>query len=105
MLPKIYLIILAMIVATQLCRLGPLLLTKRFHVSGGFEAWIKYIPVGVLTSLIIPEFIHKSPDHLEINGLYLGSAIVALLVGLRFKNLVITTFVGVAVVAILRMFA
>lgn len=99
---KIYLIILVMIIATQISRLGPLLVSKKFQMSESFEAWLKYIPVAVLSALIVPEFFQKEGSQIEVNWLYIISAVVAFFVGLKFRNLVLTTFVGVATLVILR---
>ena len=100
---KIYVVILLMVVATQLSRLGGLVVSKRFHISGSFEEWLKYIPVAVLTSLIIPELIHKTPEGIIINWIYVASGAVALVVGLKFRNLLLTTFSGVMTLVIIRL--
>lgn len=102
---KIYLIILAMVVATQISRLGPMLVSKKFHASEKFEAWLKYIPVAVLSALIVPEFVSKTTSQIQINWMYVISGAVAFAVGLKFKNLVLTTFVGVVTLVILRQVA
>ena len=71
-------------------------------MSESFEAWLKYIPISVLTALIIPEFFTKTNIGFQINYIYLISGCVALVVGIWKRNMLLTTAVGVVSVALLR---
>jgi|JI10StandDraft_1071094.scaffolds.fasta_scaffold17700_11 branched-subunit amino acid transport protein len=91
--------------ATQLSRLSPMFISSKFHMSESFERWLKYIPISVLTALIVPEFFEQTSGEFHINTNYLISGIVALCVGLWKKNMLLTTFVGVICLASLRFLA
>jgi len=90
--------------ATQISRLTPLFISSKLEISEEFERWLKYIPISVLSALIVPEFFTKTDFGFQINMQYLISGIAALVVGIWKKNVLLTTFVGIATLAILRIF-
>ena len=99
----IALMVMVMVVATQLSRVTPLFLS-RFHLSDKFKLWLSYIPVSVLTALIVPEFFEKTQDFaVHLDYLFLISGSLALIFGIFTRNLLGTTLVGVLGVALLRL--
>ena len=95
-------LIMTVTVATQVSRLGPLFLSK-FKLSPNFEAWLAQVPIAILAGLVLPEFIERTEEGVSLNILYLVSGILCFIVGLRFKNLLLTTFVGVICLALCRL--
>lgn len=98
---NIYLAIAVMIVATQLSRLGPLLLSD-FKFSKAFERWLTHVPIAILAALIIPEFIIPEKGDIKLNKVFIVPALFCLGVGLKTKNLLLTTLTGVLFVALIR---
>lgn len=95
--------ILLMVLATQVSRLAPLFLLSKTNRSPRFEQWLKHIPIAILTALITPEFFEKNPSHwVDLNLVFCIAGAAALLVGLKTKNLILTTVAGVATAAIAR---
>lgn len=90
-------------IATQISRLTPMFISSRFHMSEGFERWLKYIPVSVLTALIVPEFFETTGTEAHINIMYFICGIIAMAVGMWKRNMLLTTIVGVVSLACLRM--
>lgn len=96
-------IIALMVAATQASRLLPLLLLSKRDISPRFEIWLRHLPIAIMTALIVPDFVDGSPGGpLTVNSRYAVAGVVALLLGLKTKNLVLTTVAGVVCVALLR---
>jgi branched-subunit amino acid transport protein len=92
-------------IATQLSRLSPIFISSKFHISEGFERWLKYIPISILTALIVPEFFNVENNDVHINTHYLIGGTIALCIGIWKRSMLLTTFVGVISIAILRFFS
>ncbi len=102
---NIPLIILMMVLATQVSRLLPIFVFSRWGTSPPFEMWLRHVPIAILSALIVPDFfIQKLPHSVSLNLPYFFSGLIALIVGLRTKNLIATTAAGVISVALLRAF-
>lgn len=95
-------VIMTVTIATQVSRLGPIFLAK-FELSKTFESWLSQVPIAILSSLLIPEFVIMTQDGPAPHYLYLLSAVICFVVGLRYKNLLLTTFVGVLALAMCRL--
>ncbi len=100
---KIALIILVSVLATQASRLLPPLALSRYQVSPRFEMWLRHIPVAIMAAIIVPDFVVKGPAGLVLNLQFFVAGLAALGVGLKTRNLVLTTLVGVLSVALLRL--
>ena len=99
---QVCLMVLVAALATQISRLAPMFLSSKFKMSEGFERWLKYIPVSVLTAMIVPEFVIKSDGAIQINVAYLIAGLAALVIGLWKRSMLLSTIVGVVCVAFLR---
>ena len=99
---KICLIVALSMIATQISRLTPMFISSKFPVSESFERWLRYVPVSVLSALIIPEFLTKNEVGIQVNGIYIIAGVAALVVGLWKKNMLLAMVVGIVFVAVLR---
>lgn len=100
---KIALIIFVSVLATQASRLLPPLALSRYQISPRFELWLKHIPVAIMAAIIVPDFVMKSPAGPVLNMNYFIAGCIALAIGLKTRNLVVTVLVGVLSVALLRL--
>lgn len=98
---SVALAIMVMVVATQVSRLGPLMLSE-IKFSKSFEKWLSHVPIGILAALIIPEFISRGERGFEYNYLFIVATVLCFTLGVKTRNLMLTTTVGVIVVALLR---
>jgi branched-subunit amino acid transport protein len=103
--------IVGMGVVTYLPRLLPLLLLSRRREAGGtlsplFEAWLRYVPPAVLAAMLLPALlvadgqIALEPD---TGIVYLCAAVPTLLVARKTRSLIGPVLVGVAMVALGRL--
>ncbi|NLJ56574.1 MAG: AzlD domain-containing protein [Firmicutes bacterium] len=103
----IFIIILCMALVTYLPRLFPILLLSRRKLPPRLKIWLSYIPVAVLASLLGPVLfladgrltLHPAPNP------YFWAALPSLAVALLTKNMFLTILIGMAGVALLRLFA
>lgn len=101
---SIVMVFAVMVIATQVSRLGPLLFT-RMKIPASFEEWLGHVPIGILTAMIIPELFSASKSGgQQLNYLFVLISLLCLMIGLKFKNLLLTTLMGVACVALGRFF-
>lgn len=86
-----------------------LLGTRRLHPA--IERWLSFIPAAVLAALLLPEILlHKVPGteptlFLSRDNLFLIASIPSFVIAYRKKNFFGAIVVGIATVAILRLFA
>lgn len=96
------LFVAAMALATQVSRLLPLAFSK-VPISPEFERWLGHVPIAILSALVIPEFLHAKEGRFELNTLFLAAGVVCIVAGARTKNLLLTTAVGIVIVALVRL--
>ena len=97
------LLILGMAAATFFTRFGAQALFRQIGLPRGLDRWLKHVPTGILTALIVPSIL--LPDgHLDLtlHNNYLIAGIIAAAVAFRFRNTGITMIVGLAAVITLR---
>ncbi len=100
-----YLMIGGMLLVTYLPRLLPALLLQGRTVPPFLSAWLKYVPVAVLSALLLPSLlVVDGKIDLAWDNLYIIAAIPAALVALRTRSMFITVLVGMGVVALVRLF-
>jgi len=100
-----YLMIGGMLLVTYLPRLLPALLLQGRTVPPFLSAWLKYVPVAVLSALLLPSLlVVDGKIDLAWDNLYIIAAIPAALVAIRTRSMFITVLVGMGVVALVRLF-
>jgi branched-subunit amino acid transport protein len=102
------LVLLTMIgmgVVTYLPRLLPAWFLRGKKLSPFLEAWLQYVPVAVLAALLLPSLlIADGQFNFHWNNLYLWAALPAGLTAWKSRSMFATVLVGMAVVAIIRLF-
>ena len=99
----IVLIILGMGVVTFFTRFGAQALFRKVGVPAWFDRWLKHVPTGILTALIVPPILlPKGQLDLSLHNDYLLAGLLATLIAYKFRNVALTMALGLAAVVTLR---
>jgi branched-subunit amino acid transport protein len=100
----VLLTLLGMSLVTYLPRLLPAWFLRGRELPFFLVAWLRYVPVAVLTALLLPSLlVQNGRFNLAWNNFYLWAALPAILVAWKTKNMFLTVLVGMAVVAVMRL--
>lgn len=84
-------IIGVMALAAASTRVGPLVLFHNITLPLWVQAWLKYLPVAILSALTIPGILlPKSHLDISFDNHYLLASIVAIILAWRYKNFMLT---------------
>jgi branched-subunit amino acid transport protein len=100
---NIWLVILLAGLVTYATRLSFILLLDRIKVPDWFRRGLRFVPVAVLSAIILPEL--TSPDgslSLTLRNPQLAAGAVAILVAWRTKNMLLTILAGMAALFIFK---
>jgi len=93
----LFVLFLCMGIVTYLPRFFPLFLLSRKELPSLCEAWLDFIPVAILSALIVPSLITAgNPRHLDLFTSELIVAIPTFLFALKTKSLAGTVLLGMA---------
>lgn len=93
-----FMLILGMVVVTFGVRYASLALTGRFPLPPAVVRLLAYVPVAVLTALVVPYVLVRDGQlSLGLDNAYLVGAIVAILLSYFSKNLLLTIALGMGV--------
>ena len=96
---EIVLIILAMGLVTYATRVGAFAVLRLTGMPTWLRRSVKYVPVGVLTALIVPPLaVREGALLLSLENHYLLAGLITALVAWKTRNVAITVGVGLAVV-------
>jgi branched-subunit amino acid transport protein len=102
---EIVAIILSMACATFLTRFLLMALLGNARISKGMADVMRFVPIAVLTSLIVPSLLApKGYVDFSFTNEYLVAGIVATIVTHRTKVLILTIVVGIATILAMRLF-
>ncbi len=102
---EVMLMILAMGAVTYASRVAGFILVRAFGVPRVLASWLTYVPVGILTALIVPTLlIRQGQFHIGPDNHYMLAGIVAALVAYKTRNVLITVGIGLAAVFALQSF-
>jgi len=102
---EIFLIIMGMAAVTFFTRFAPAALFRKTGVPFWFERWMKHVPTGILTALIMPALLlPKGYLDVSIDNHYLLAGIVAVIATYLFRNVIVSMGLGLAVMVSLRFF-
>ncbi|MCB8814547.1 AzlD domain-containing protein [Desulfosporosinus shakirovi] len=97
-------IIIGMTLVTYFTRFGALALFRFTGVPIWLNRWLKYVPVAILTSLIIPLLLlPKGYLDISLHNHYLIAGIVAAFVAYKSRNIIVTLGLGMSVMFILKL--
>ncbi|MDO8462429.1 MAG: AzlD domain-containing protein [Deltaproteobacteria bacterium] len=96
--------VLLMSVVTMVPRILPVWLLAGRTLPRSMVIWLRYVPVSVLSALLLPElFIKEGQFDLSSSNLYLWIALPTMLVAAKTKSLAVTLVTGIGGVALLRL--
>jgi branched-subunit amino acid transport protein len=102
---RIVFIILGMAAVTYLPRFLPMYVLTRMEIPKTVITWLSYVPVAVLSALIVPGILTADRQvFLSPGNTYFLASIPAFLVAWRSRSLLLTVIIGMAVVLLLQWF-
>lgn len=102
---EIILLIVGIAFITFMTRFSFIVLLRNAAFSDRMVRWLKYIPIAILTTLIVPPVLAPNGRlYLSLHNDYLIAAIVACAIAYKTKNIIITIGVGMSIVLIFRVF-
>lgn len=96
------LLILGCALVTWVPRVLPFILVKNMKMPDIVLRWLAYIPVCILSALVIEGFFKHEQSFVTVNWLNVAAFIPTLLVALLTKSLSKTVIAGVFTMALLR---
>jgi len=102
----IFLTIAGMAVVTFVPRVLPVLALSQRRLPEPVAAWLRYVPVAVLSAMLLPALVIADGDlDLTPGNLFLWAAIPTLLVAWRTRSLFGAVIAGMLIVALARLAA
>ena len=101
----IFVTIVGMTVVTYLPRLLPVLLMSSRALPRLLEVWLSYVPSAVLAALVAPSLlVDQHKVSFATGNVFLWASIPTVIVAWKTKNLFLSVFLGMGIVAIVRLF-
>lgn len=100
---KMTLLILGCALVTWLPRVLPFIFVRKMALPNILMRWLAYIPVCILSALVITNLFHSTGKLITINWPVFFSFLPTLIVALWTKSLSITVIVGVVSMAVIRL--
>jgi branched-subunit amino acid transport protein len=93
-----------MAIVTYITRISFLTIFRRLKLPDPINRSLKYIPVGILTAIIISGIFAKDGKmNLSINNSYLAAGVLSGLVAYRWKNVLMAMFAGILTVILFQL--
>jgi branched-subunit amino acid transport protein len=96
------LLILGCALVTLIPRIAPFAIVRNLKLPPAFLKWLSYIPVCLLTALIVQSVIRPADAVPSINWLNLAILVPTLVTALKTRSLLITVLAGILSAALLR---
>lgn len=101
---KTILILIGMSLVTYIPRMLPLVVLSKFELPSWFLRWLSYIPVAVLSALLVPGlFLKNNAIHIAFDNKALLAAIPCFLAAIKTKNLFLTVLAGIGTMLLLQL--
>lgn len=101
---EVLLIIIGMASVTYLTRIGALALFRFTGVPTWLNMWLKYVPVAILTALIVPSLLlPKGYLDISFNNHYLIAGIAAGFMAYKSRNIIATLGLGMSIMLVLKL--
>ncbi|KMK78107.1 AzlD domain-containing protein [Alkalihalobacillus pseudalcaliphilus] len=101
---SILLLIIGCALVTLIPRILPFIFIKKLQLPEPFLKWLSFIPVCILTALVIQSVIHVDDTGFVMDQTVMIVLIPTIAVAIFSKSLSITVITGVALMAVTRMF-
>ena len=89
---------------TYLSRLSFIFLSEKIQIHPQIYRTFRYIPISVLSAIIIPELIQKSGPQNFVVEPRLVAGLIAILIAWRTKNVILTITLGMFVLYLVQIF-
>lgn len=97
-------IIIGMAFVTYFTRIGALALFRFTGIPTWLNRWLKYVPVAILTALIIPALLlPKGYLDISLSNHYLIAGIAAAFVAYKSRNIIATLALGMSIMFVLKL--
>ena len=101
-----FFIIAGMALVTFATRFAAVALLGQKKMPAGLERWLRHIPTGILTALIVPTLLlPEGYVNLSFDNHYLMAGLVAAAAAWKSRNMVATLILGMGTMFLLRLFA
>jgi branched-subunit amino acid transport protein len=101
----IFVAIVGMTLVTYLPRLLPVMLMSSRALPRLLEVWLSYVPSAVLAALVAPSLlVDQEQISLNSGNVFLWASIPTVIIAWKTKNLFLSVFSGMAIVAVVRLF-
>lgn len=101
---EVFYIIIGMTLVTYFTRFGALALFRFLGVPTRLNRWLKYVPVAILTSLIVPALLlPKGYLDISLQNHYLIAGIAAAFVAYKSRNIIATLGLGMLIMFALKL--
>jgi branched-subunit amino acid transport protein len=102
-IPTVWLLVLAMAVATYLLRASFILLLDRLEMPELLNRALRYVPAAVLSALVLPAFLYtQTGADLTWGNERLLSGLVAMIIVYLTRNVLLTIGLGMACLWIMQ---
>ncbi|MCY9228937.1 AzlD domain-containing protein [Bacillus inaquosorum] len=101
----ILMVIIGCALVTMIPRVIPFLVVRNITLPEPVLKWLSYVPVCILTALVVKDCMIQSNDSLQLNWPVAVILIPTLLIAMKTKSLSITVISGVLLMAGLRLWA
>ena len=102
---EVFYLIIGMALVTYFTRIGALALFRFTGVPTWLNRWLKYVPVAILTALIVPSLLlPKGYLDISLNNHYLLAGIAAAIVAYKSRNIIATLSIGMSIMFVLKLF-
>ncbi|MEK3889513.1 AzlD domain-containing protein [Bacillus sp. FSL K6-3431] len=95
-------LVLGCTIVTLIPRIIPFVFVKKVQLPDAVLKWLSFIPVCILTALVVENILLKTEQSLSIDWPVVIALIPTLIVALWTKSLSLTVIVGVACMASIR---
>lgn len=99
---SILLLILGCAIVTIIPRIIPFVLVRNVNLPSVVQRWLSYIPICLLTALIVQGFVQHTESGIAIDWLSLLILLPTIGTALKTKSLLLTVVAGVASAALFR---
>ena len=101
----IFTIIVGMALVTYIPRSLPVMLMSSRAMPRYLEVWLSYVPPAVLAALVAPSLlVDQQKISLAPGNVFLWASIPTAIIAWKTKNLFLSVFLGMVIVAAVRLF-
>ncbi|MFS0664930.1 AzlD domain-containing protein [Bacillus mojavensis] len=99
----ILMVIIGCALVTMIPRVVPFLVVRNISLPEPVLKWLSYVPVCILTALVVKDCMIQSNDSLTLNWQVTVVLVPTLLIAMKTKSLSMTVISGVVLMAGLRL--